>query len=82
MVGDIHVFHGFLTPVLTQLFFQSHRLLFIHASAEVRGENMPFFNDTSILDFSLFHFYFITRCVCEKLIPPKHPSFEKHDPDI
>ena len=22
-----------------------------------------------------------TRCVCE-LVPPKHPSFEKHDPDI
>ena len=28
-------------PVLTQLSFQSHRLLFSHASAEVRGENMP-----------------------------------------
>ena len=23
-----------------------------------------------------------TRCVCETLIPPKHPSFEKHDRDI
>ena len=23
-----------------------------------------------------------TRCVCEILMPPKHPSFEKHDPDI
>ena len=21
-----------------------------------------------------------TRCVCETLMPPKHPSFEKHDP--
>ena len=31
------VFPGFLTPVLTQLSFQSHRLLFSHASAEVRG---------------------------------------------
>ena len=39
-VGDAHVFPGFLTPVLTQLFsFQSHRLLFSHASAEVRGQN-------------------------------------------
>ena len=38
-VGDAHVFPGFLTPVLTQLSFQSHRLLFSHASAEVRGEN-------------------------------------------
>ena len=38
-VGDAHVFPGFLTPVLTQLFFPSHRLLFSHASAEVRGKN-------------------------------------------
>ena len=38
-VGDAHVFPGFLTPVLTQLSFQSHRLLFSHASAEVIGEN-------------------------------------------
>ena len=36
-----HVFPGFLKPVLTQLSFQSHRLLFSHASAEVRGENTP-----------------------------------------
>ena len=40
-VGDAHVFPGFLTPVLTQLSFQSHRLYFSHASAEVRGENTP-----------------------------------------
>ena len=40
-VGDAHVFNGFLTQVLTQLSFQSHQLLFSHASAEVRGENMP-----------------------------------------
>ena len=40
-VGDAYVFPGFLTPVLTILFFQSHRLLFSHASAEVRGENTP-----------------------------------------
>ena len=33
-----HVFLGFLTNVLTQLSFQSHRLPFSHASAEVRGE--------------------------------------------
>ena len=39
LVGDVHVFPAFLTPVLTQLPFQSHRLLFSHASAEVRGEN-------------------------------------------
>ena len=40
-VGDAHVFPGFLTPELTQLSFQSHQLLFSHASAEVRGENTP-----------------------------------------
>ena len=39
-VGEAHVFPGFLTPVLTQLSIQSHRLLFSHAS-EVRGENTP-----------------------------------------
>ena len=35
------VFPGFLTPVQTQVSLQSHRLLFSHASAEVRGENTP-----------------------------------------
>ena len=39
-VGDALVFPGFLTPALTQLCFQSHRLLFSHYLAEVRGENM------------------------------------------
>ena len=33
-----HVFPGFLTSVLTQHSFQSHRILFSHASAEARGE--------------------------------------------
>ena len=40
-VGDAHVLPGFLTPVLKHFFFQSHRLLFSHASAEVRGEKTP-----------------------------------------
>ena len=40
-VGEVHVFHGFLTQVLTQPSVQSNRLLFSHASAEVRGENTP-----------------------------------------
>ena len=40
-VGDAYVFPGFLTPVLTQLSLQSHRLRFSHASAEMRGENTP-----------------------------------------
>ena len=40
-VGEAHVFPGFLTPVLSQLSLQSHRLLFSHASADVRGKNTP-----------------------------------------
>ena len=40
-MGNAHVFPGFLTPVLTQLSFRSHPLLFSHVSAEVRGENTP-----------------------------------------
>ena len=35
-VGDAHVFPGFLT----QLSFESHRLLFSHALLEVRGEKI------------------------------------------
>ena len=44
VVGDAHVFPGFLTPVLTQLSFQSHQLLFSHASAQVRGEKVSWRN--------------------------------------
>ena len=54
-VGDTHVFPGFLTPVLTRISFQSHRISvrveknvgkgenagYKHAAAEVRGENTP-----------------------------------------
>ena len=40
-VDYAHVFPCFLTPVQTQISFQKHRLLFSHASAEVRGENIP-----------------------------------------
>ena len=40
-VGDAHVFPGILTPVLIQISFRSYRLLFSHASEEVRGKNMP-----------------------------------------
>ena len=40
-VSDAHVFLGFLTPIRTQLSFQSHRLLFSHVSAEKRCENTP-----------------------------------------
>ena len=47
-VGDEQVFPGFLTPVLTQISFQSHQLLFSHVLAEVRGENTPERNFASI----------------------------------
>ena len=40
-VGDTYVFPSFLTTVLTKISFQSRRLLFLHASAEVSGENTP-----------------------------------------
>ena len=39
-VCDTYVFPGFLTQVLTRISFQSHQILFSHASAEVRGKNM------------------------------------------
>ena len=39
-VGDAELFPDFLTPILTQM-FPKPRLLFSHASAEVRGENTP-----------------------------------------
>ena len=35
------VFPGFLTPVLTQLFFPKPPTTFSHASAEMRGEHTP-----------------------------------------
>ena len=43
VVGDAYVFPGFLTPALTQLFFPKPlpKLLFSHASANVRGQNTP-----------------------------------------
>ena len=41
-VGDAHVFPGFLTPILTQLSFQSQRLLSLHASEARAGQNVRF----------------------------------------
>ena len=37
-VSDAPVFPGFLTPVLTQLSFQIHQLLFSNTSGEVRSK--------------------------------------------
>ena len=39
--GDAYVFPGFLTPVLTQLFFPKPPTTFLDASADVRGEITP-----------------------------------------
>ena len=39
VAGDVYVFPGFLTPVLTQLSFQSHQQPVSHA-LEVRGKNV------------------------------------------
>ena len=55
VVGDAYVFPGFLTLVPTQLSFQSHRLLFSHASAEVRGKNTPERKVASTGDRTLNH---------------------------
>ena len=49
-VSDAHVFPGFLTPVLTQISFQSHRLLFSHDSAELRRKNTPEWNFNRVSD--------------------------------
>ena len=54
-VGEAHVFPGFLTAVLKQIFIQSHRLLFSHASAEVRGENTLERNFASCGSLTLNH---------------------------
>ena len=52
-VGGAHVFPGFLTPVLTQLSFQSHRLLCSHASAEVRERRIKRIKHSQI-HFTMF----------------------------
>ena len=39
--SDAHDFRGFLTPVITQISFLCHRLLFSHTSAEVSCEYLP-----------------------------------------
>ena len=54
-VGDLHVFSGFLTPVLIQISFKSHRLLFSHASAWVIGENTPQTNFASTGSRTHYH---------------------------
>ena len=73
-VGDAYVFPGFLTPVLTLLFFQSHRLLFSHASAEVRGENTPERKVASTWDRTHNH-----QVMSPTRSPLSHPGGSKSD---
>ena len=55
-VGDAkYAFPCFLTPVLTQLFFPKPRLLFSHASAEMRGKISPESNVASTGDHTQNH---------------------------
>ena len=71
VVGDAHVFPGFLTPVLIQFSFQSHRLLFSHASAEVRGENTPERNFASTRSRPQNH-----QVMSPTRSPLSHPGFQ------
>ena len=45
-VDDAHVFPGFLTPVLTQLFFPKPLTTLLTCFVEVRGENTQKFAST------------------------------------
>ena len=68
-VGDAHAFPSFLTPVLTQLSFQCHRLLFSHGSAELRGEKTPEREFASIGDPTHNH-----QVVSPTCSPLRHPG--------
>ena len=72
-VGDTDVFPGFLTLVLTQISFQSHWLLFSHASAGVRGENTPERNFASTR--SQAHNHQVMSPTCSPLSHPGGASF-------
>ena len=74
-VGNAYVFLGFLTPVLTQLSFQSHQLLFSHASVEARGENMPERKVTSTVDQT--HYHQVMSPTCSPLSHPGGAWWEK-----
>ena len=69
VVGDAHVFPGFLTPVLIQLFFPKPPTLFSHASAEVRGKNTPERKFASIGDQTHNHQVMSPTCS-----PQSHPG--------
>ena len=68
-VGDAHVFSGFLTPILTELFFPKPPTAFSHAFAEVRGENTPERNLASTGDRTHNH-----QVMSPKRSPLSHPG--------
>ena len=68
-VGDAYVFPGFLTPVHTQISFQNHRVLFSHASAEMRGENTLERNFASTGSPTCNH-----QVMSPTRSPPSHPG--------
>ena len=50
VVGDTHVFPGFLTPVLTQLFFPKSLITFLTCFCRGESENTPERKFTSTRD--------------------------------
>ena len=75
VVGDAHVFPGFLTPVLTLISFQSHRQLFSYASAEMRGKNM--FGRNFALTGSKIHGHQVVRSTPSPLSHRGGTSFKQ-----
>ena len=76
-VGDARVFPGFLTPVLTPISLQSHRLLFTHASAAVRGGNTPERNFDSTGSRTHNH-----QVMSPTRSPLSHPGGARHDVEM
>ena len=74
-VCDAHVF-----PVLTQIPFQSHRLLFSQASAEVRGENTPQRNFAST--GSRTHHHQVMSPTCSQMSHPGGANNFERDSQI
>ena len=72
-VGEAHVFPGFLTPVLTKLFFLKPLPTFSHASAGVRGEYKPEKKFASTGDQT--HNHQVTSPTRIEFEPPRHVDY-------
>ena len=99
-VSDAYVFPGFLTPVLTQLFFPKPPTAFLTCFCRVKrrkyackksrlnpGSNTqpPGHESDTLTTEPPEGFFFVvddSRFQQDVCLPPKHPSFEKHDSDI